>query len=173
MSVAPFICAYCGTSGLKEAGAINRANAKSARLFCNRTCTGLARRVERTDAEKKALKAAYDAKHREQNRERLKAEKAAYFRRTYNPVKAAEVRKARMPYHVEYCRRPEYRKWKAEYDRKHLAQKQYGPFAEAALLISDLEREILSRTTRYDIALANGTLNKKLRRRREYETLCG
>jgi hypothetical protein len=148
---------------------VNRAEKKGANLFCDRACAGLFRRVQRPPEEKKALKAAYDARRREDLRDRLRAEKAAYHKRTYDPAKARNLRKATMPRHVEYCRRPAYRKWKADYDRKHRATKQFGPFAEAAILLGDLESEILSRATRYEIDLANGTLNKKLQRRRDYE----
>ena len=71
--------------------------------------------------------------------------------------------------HAEYVRRPEYRKWKAQYDRQHRARKFYGPFAEAALTLFDLEAEISSRATRTEIYTANGTLNKWTQRRRDYE----
>ena len=74
-----------------------------------------------------------------------------------------------MPYHVEYCRRPDYRKWKQNYDRKYRAAKDFGAFGEAAIILNDLQNEILSRASRYEIDLASGTLNKKLQRRRDYD----
>ena len=78
-----------------------------------------------------------------------------------------------MPKHVEYCRRPEYRASKREYDRKHRAQQDFGPFAEAALILGDLDAEIATRASRYEIYSANGTLNKALRRKREYAKAFG
>ncbi len=41
--------------------------------------------------------------YRRKNRAALKAKKAERHKRTYDPVKAAVVRKKRMPRHVEYC----------------------------------------------------------------------
>ena len=115
------------------------------------------------------MKAAYDARRRAELCDRLKAEKAAYHKRTYDPAKAAEQRKARMPRHVEYCRRPEYRNWKVEYDRKYRAQKDFGDFAEVALVLRDIEAEVGARVTRTEVYRQNGTLNKWIQRRREYE----
>ena len=89
----------------------------------------------------KEAKAAYDREYRRKNRARLKAEKAAYFQRTYDPVKAAKERKKKMPKHVEYCRQPEYKAWKKKYD-KHRRSKKYGEFAEAHQLLVELTKEI-------------------------------
>jgi hypothetical protein len=170
----PFICAHCGKTAYRNTGEINRAIKRSWPLYCNRDCAGLARRCDtRTDAEKRADKAKYDAEYRERNRARLKAQKAAYYQRTRDPERERAYRKATMPRHVEYCRRPEYRKWKAEYDRIYCARKDFGPFAEAALVLRDLENEISSRATRTEIYAANGTLNKWIQRRRDYENLVG
>jgi hypothetical protein len=89
----------------------------------------------------KAQKAAYDRQYRKKNRLRLKAEKAAYFQRTYDPFKAAIERKKKMPKHVEYCRRPQYRAYKHDYDINRRASL-YGPFVEAYKLLKELMREI-------------------------------
>ncbi len=169
MATVAIICAYCGKGAMKEAGGVNRSLRKGASLYCDRTCAGKNRRVFRTVGQKRAEKAAYDAEYREKNRARLKAEKAAWYRRTADREREREYRRANKGRHAEYCRRPEYRKWKAEYDRKYLAQKQYGPFAEVAFILRDLEDEINSRATRTEIYAANGTLNKWIQRRRNYE----
>lgn len=73
-----------------------------------------------------------------------------------------------MPYHVEYCRRPEYKVKKREYDLKYRAERQFGEFAEAFMVLSDIEREINDRATRYEIGRDNGTINKAQLRRRQY-----
>ena len=65
-------------------------------------------------------KRLYDAAYRKKNLAMLKAKKRAYFKRTYDPVKAAIGRKARMARHVAYCRRPEYREWKRAYDKRRM-----------------------------------------------------
>ena len=89
----------------------------------------------------KEAKAEYDRKYRKKNRARIKARKAAYFQSTYDPVKAAKERQKKMPEHVEYCRRPEYKAWKKKYDRKRQLSK-YGEFAEAYNILLLLEKEI-------------------------------
>jgi cell fate (sporulation/competence/biofilm development) regulator YlbF (YheA/YmcA/DUF963 family) len=100
----------------------------------------------------KEAKAAYDREYRRKNRKRLKAQKAAYFRATYDPVKAAKERKKRMPYHIAYCRQPWYRNYKREYDRRRRAS-QFGEFAEAyealKALIKEINRQMPDRFERY------------------------
>ena len=89
----------------------------------------------------KKAKAEYDRKYRKKNRARIKAEKAAYFQRTYDPVNAAKERKKKMPAHVEYCRQPEYKAWKKKYDKKRRSFK-FGDFAEAHAVLLKLIKEI-------------------------------
>jgi len=96
----------------------------------------------RTDEERRALKAEYDREYRRKNRQALKAKKAAYFQRTYDPIKAAVERKKRMPYHVEYCRSPEYRKKKKAYDHSRMHGRYKGEWIEVALILDDLQKEI-------------------------------
>jgi hypothetical protein len=161
-------CTFCGKQSARRAADVNRAAMIGAPLFCNSTCFGLSRRQYKSAEQRKAEKALYDRRYRSENIERITANKAAYFRRTYDPSAAAIERKKRAPQHAEYCRRPEYRAWKAEYDAKRRAEV-YGEYAESYRLILTLERECLSRMSRYEIGLANGTLNKATQRRREYE----
>jgi hypothetical protein len=123
----------------------------------------------KTKAQKMAEKRLYDMAYRDKNRAMLKVKKAAYFKRTYDPVKAAVVRKARMHLHVAYCRQPRYKAWKRVYDRKYRAR-EYGPFADAYRLAIDLNREIKSRSTNYEIRLQNETLNKRQSRARAAQT---
>jgi hypothetical protein len=116
--------------------------------------------------QKKAEKAAYDlARRTGPLRDRILAEKREYHQQTYDSSAAAAYRQARMPYHVEYCRRPAYRKKKRVYDRKYRAA-EYGEFAEAYLLAVDINHEIKERSTRYEIYQENGTAAKTQRRKR-------
>lgn len=179
MSKTSIICARCGAEALKWSGGVNRSIARGAPLYCSRTCSGLARRVNRTRAEKIALKAEYDRQRRALLGEALLAEKReAYQRRLARDlegVRAAQrdLRQRRRQQHVEYCRRPEYRVKKQAYDREHRAVKFYGPFAEAFLVLQDLENEIASRATRTEIYRENGILNKTQTRKRDYEKAVG
>jgi hypothetical protein len=90
---------------------------------------------------KKEKKVAYDREYRKKNRALLKAKKAAYFQKTYDPIKAAKERKKKMPQHVQYCRQPWYKAWKREYDKQRRSSK-FGPFAEAHQALIALQREI-------------------------------
>lgn len=163
-------CCQCGAKLDRVAGHVNRARKLGMKLFCNKRCFGLSRRLERTKAEKVAAKRLYDIEYRRRNRATLRAKKAAYHQATYDPVAAAKHRKTRMPYHVEYCRRPDVKAKKHQYDKRRYHAGTYGPWAEVSMLLQDLDAEIASRMSDYEVRLANGTLNKRLQRRREHES---
>lgn len=167
------VCEHCGKSIERRAGHVNRARKVGAKQYCNKTCFGLANRspIQKTKEQKAAEKRAYDIEYRRKNLAVIKARKRAYFDRTYDPVKAAIERKKIMPRHVEYCRRPEYRAYKKGYDRQYRANKDFGPFADCFLLLTDIDKEVNARMTDYDVRLANGTLNKRQERKREHERL--
>lgn len=162
-----FNCAHCGDQADRPAGHVNRARARGMNIYCSLECSGLGRRSEKTAEQKKEAKRLYDIEYRARDPEGRKALKAAYYQRTKDPVKEASKRKERMPLHVEYCRRPEYRAWKKSYDRKHRATKQYGEFADCFLLVMDIRDECLSRMTDYEIRVEKGTINKALKRKRD------
>lgn len=161
-----FKCAYCKKVGDKPSGEVNRARAAGLNQYCNRRCSGLGRRDGKTKAQRVEEKRLYDIEYRASNLAMLKAKKRDYHRRTYDPAQAAVVRKKRMPLHVEYCRKPAYKAWKREYDRRHRAS-EFGEFAEAYMLTIDLNREIKGRKTNAEIKFENGCTNKSQRRERE------
>jgi len=160
-----FTCAGCGALSWTASGAFNRARKIGAPLYCDRTCAGMGRRNGKTAAQKKEGKRLYDIEYRKQNAARLKGKKRRYHLATYDPEKARIVRKASMPRHVEYCRRPEYRAWKRTYDLDRRAA-EYGPFAEAYKDALTLAREIRARVTDTQVRIENGTINKAQERRR-------
>ena len=162
-----FTCAHCGKTAEKPTGEVNRARKAGLRVFCDRRCSGLGRRKPfKPKAQRVAEKREYDAAYRVKNLAILKAKKRAYHKRTYDPAKERVARNKRMKWHVAYCRRPEYRSWKKGYDRKYRSKRLFGPFAEAAMLAVDLNREIKSRSSNYEIRLQNGTINKRQTRTR-------
>lgn len=173
MALVQVQCAHCDAQIMREAGHVNRSAAKGMKLFCNRVCFGLDRRIEKSKTQKVAEKAEYDRMYREREAEKLKAKKASYYQRTADRDKERAARQRRMPQHVEYCRRPEYKEWKKEYDRKYRAVKFYGPFSEAFLALQDLETEVAERASRYEIYSERGTLCKTQKRKREYEKAVG
>ncbi len=144
-------------------GAINRAIREGKPLYCDRTCAGLARRI--SAGQKKRRKSVYDARRRAERAAEISAEKRAYYQRTRDPEKERERRRANMHRHVEYCRRPEYVEGKAAYDLDRRAA-EYGPYADAYLLLLDLEREIRSRATSYDRRVARGYYTRAAQQRR-------
>lgn len=158
-------CDHCGRSTEKEPGAVNRAKKIGAKLYCGFRCCGLARRKYKTKTQKIEEKRLYDREYRRKNLAVITAKKAAYHKRTYDPAKAAVERKKRMKFHVEYCRRPSYKLWKREYDRRR-RDGMYGAFADAARLTIELNREIKERATNEQIKIQNGTWSKPQQRRR-------
>jgi hypothetical protein len=162
-----FVCAHCGKPGDKLTGEVNRALKSGRNLYCGRECSGLGRRDGKTAEQRKLEKKLYDREYRLRDIEARKAKKRAYHLATYDPDKARVKRKAKMPQHVEYCRQPEYRRWKSGYDRKYRSKKFYGPFAEAAMLAIDLNREIKGRMSNHEIRQQNGTANKSQLRARK------
>jgi hypothetical protein len=162
-------CAHCGKTADKSAGHVNRARERGLNLYCNRRCSGLGRRgPKKTKAQKREEKRLYDIEYRKSS-PTLKARRAAYFRLTYDPVKAAKERKKRMPRHIEYCRQPWYKKWKSEYDARYRA-KEFGAFADAYRLTIELNKEIKRRTTNEDLEASkyqDRRRNKRQSRQRE------
>lgn len=169
MSKSYVACARCGAITLRENGHINRAKKNGNPLYCGKVCAGIGRQTQLTESEKKERKRLYDIEYREKNSEALKVGKAAWFKATYDPKKAAIERKKRMPKHVEYCQRPEYKEYKQNYDREYRAKKEYGEFWQCFLLLLSIETEVAERATPLEIASQNGTLNKRQTRKREYE----
>ena len=165
------ICAYCGESSERKTGDFNKSKKAGWRLYCDQKCSGLGQRKNLTDEQKKKNKRLYDIEYRVKNRKTLKQNARVYFQKTYDPVAAAIVRKKRMPYHVKYCQRPEYKKRKKAYDSVYRAKKGYGEFWESHLGFLDINKEVLAQASRYEIMTAKGTLNKKLKRRRQDDKL--
>lgn len=178
-SVWPVRCAWCERVSFKPMRDVNRAEARGAPLYCNRECAGLGRRKHKTPEQLKLEKAEYDRARRAALGEKLLAEKRAAYHAAVaaNPdlirTKQREHRRKRKSHHAEYCRRPEYKKWKVQYDRQYRAHKDFGPYAEAALILTDIETEINARSTFTERAVAKGTLNKRTQRRRDYEQAIG
>lgn len=166
-------CAWCSKPHGKCVSAVNRAKKIGAPIYCGRRCAGLGRRSGKTKEQKIEEKRLYDISYREKNIEHLTQNKAEWFQRTYDPIKAAKQRKANMGRHVEYCRQPQYRQYKRQYDQVYRAKNDFGPFFESAMLLQQINNEILSRVTRFDIYSQNRTLNKSQKRRREYEKIVG
>ena len=161
-------CANCTGPFEASMSRINRARSVGAPLYCGRMCAGMARRSTLDVSERQAAKAAYDRKYRGLHRGTIQSKKAAYYRDNREVIEAKHkvYRKKHMARHVAYCRQPEYRAYKSEYDRNRRAQLQFGPFAESFLVLQRVEQQLDSQATKYERMLANGTINKAQARRR-------
>lgn len=158
-------CNYksCGAVVQQSQGSINRAIRLGKPIYCDRVCAGLARRVP--PDQKKESKRLYDAQRRTELTSEISVKKAEYYRRTRDPAKERGRRQAGMGRHVEYCRQPEYVAYKTKYDRERRA-KEYGEFADAYLLLLDLEREVRSQASGYERRKARGYYTRSAQQRR-------
>ncbi len=108
----------------------------------------MARRIGRSDKQRRRMKAEYDHQYRARLGEALAAKKREYFQRTYNPEVARVKRKARAFDHAAYCRRyyadPAKKAQKIIYDMLRRS-KEYAEFAESWRLMLELEREVRRR----------------------------
>lgn len=166
-------CDYCGKSAMREVGHVNRARRQGDKLFCDRYHAGLGRRKNKSKEQKAEEKRLYDIIYRA--RPEHKAQRSAEFKRNYNPEKAAIkralIKKERPEIEVkrrEYMALPKYKSLKHKYDRRYLAEKNYGDYAECQLLLMDIDKNIRLQASDYEIRLANGTLNRLTKRKRDY-----
>lgn len=128
-------------------GEYNRAMNAKGNIYCSKYCSGVARKGNKSIEQKKAEKKAYDEKYRREKQSIIKERKKEYFKKTYDPVKAAIDRKKKMPKHVEYCRQPKYKAYKKQYDRTYRAKLIYGEFYEAAIIVNEIDTITDSRET--------------------------
>ena len=70
-----------------------------------------------------------------------------------------------MPLHVEYCRQPAYKARKHEYDKARY-ESEFGNYVEALRLLQELEQEIRSQASAYEIRVANGYYTRNAQKRR-------
>jgi hypothetical protein len=161
-------CSYCGKSFEILTGHYNRAMALGYGVYCSRNHSGLAKRVKRSKKEKKEIKRLYDLEYRVRMADKIKKDKAEYFKRDYadNPKKYERWRRNRKEWHNEYCRHPEYKEWKKAYDREYRAKKNYGPIADIFLVWLDLRNGIDNRFAKKQ----NNIQNKSQKRKRLCQT---
>lgn len=172
-------CAHCGAACRKEAGHVNRARRRGNNIYCDLKCAGLSKRTNVSSAERREEKRLYDIEYRTKNKELIRRKKADYFQSTYDRDKARDARRKRnteKPGQEEkrrkYMKSDKYKRQKSEYDRTYRANKTYGEgWGECFLLLVDVEKECLSRASRYEISKAAGTLCKSQKRKREYARL--
>lgn len=142
-------------------------------IYCNRECAGLGRRTNETEDEKKIHKQWYDlfirASMTDDERNLDAFQNAVYFQMDYiaNPEKYKEIRKKKMPKHIEYCRQPAYKAKKHTYDLERNHKTQYGDFWEASIILLQLEKEIDKRVAKGELKL----ITKSQKRKRKWQRL--
>ena len=119
----------------------------------------------------KIRKAEYDRQYREKNKERRAIQKAEYHKKTYDPIKQREYNQKRMPLHIEYCRRPEYRAKKVDYDRVNRAKRFYGEFYECAIIVEQINNKLIQMADKAELRTVQGTNTKSIKRKRQWRRL--
>lgn len=160
-------CSVCNSNYQKSTGHYNRAMKLGAKLFCSQKCFGINRRIDRTLEEKKLIKKEYDKQYIK--RDYVKVKRHEYFVRDYaaKPEKYRAERQKRMKSHIEYCRKPEYRKKKQEYDKVYHAKYAHGEFWECFLLIKEIQKQYADKEVRQ----INNLHNKSQKRKRQWQQL--
>ena len=160
-------CPYCGGDLHRYIGYINRAKKLGVPIYCSRVCSGLARRVERTDEEKKKIKADYDRKRRKtiDRTEQIKSYNESPKGRAMQKRNSKKFKQS----HLEYCRNPQYREYKKEYDETYRAKKSYGEFWEASIVLKKIDELILPE--KQEAKIQKGTYNKSQKRKRTWNLL--
>lgn len=171
MTFLTVICDYCGESSGKEKGAVNRAIKEDKNIYCNRKCSGLGRRKNKTADQKVSEKCEYDKQYREKNKESLKNKKAAYGKSQAGKATQKRARIKGKAYHAKYIQSERYVEWKKEYDRIYRAKKDYGEFWECQILRLEIDGEVEKTQSNYEVRLENQTLNKSQKRKREHERI--
>lgn len=164
-------CSHCGKDAEKHTGHVNRVLQMGNKLYCDKTCAGLGRRVERTIEEKKRIKSEYDKQRTDRHELWFLLWRAFEFRVDYeeNPEKYKKERQRKYKKHLEYLQTDKYKEWKRKYDIKYLAKKEYGIYWESAILLKELEEHLLK--IRPDgIKFQMGIVNKKQKRQRLWQT---
>lgn len=171
-------CAHCSVEFERCAGHVNRQRrvaGENVPFFCSQACSGARRR--QSIEEKKRKKSEYDRLRREELAEELRVKRKEYHRRTYNPAKAAEKRKDRMGWHVEYCRRyyadPDRKQAKVKYDFRQRNKELDEEWQEAFAVLLELEREVRRLIpNRYERMKARGYYDNPLRQAQARKRQC-
>lgn len=160
-------CPHCGNDLNRKQGYVNRAKKLGVPIYCSKKCSGLARRIERTDEEKKKIKSDYDKARRDGPlKYRILEEKRQYAKTPTGRAvqKRQREKEYRKKYQAEFIKKPEYVKWKHDYDQQYHAKNKYGEFWEAALVLRKIEEIVLPE--KEQIRIQNGISNKSQKRKR-------
>lgn len=155
------ICPHCKKEVDLPTGQVNRSNKKKSPIYCGRVCSGLARRLNKSEEQKKNEKAEYDKKYREERKEIIRIKKQEYNKTPAGRATQKRNRDKLKDYHKQYCRQPEYCAKKKVYDQEHRAKKQFGEFWESGILLKELENNI----DRHEANMSNNTFNKSQKRK--------
>ena len=173
ISMSTATCTQCGKSFERRTAELKRCRQLDGHtiVFCSKACCGLNRRT--TAEAKKANKKQYDkARRGGPLREQIKQAKAEYFQKRYADPEyreaQRELRKKRMPKHLEYCRSEKYKAYKQEYDANRWAS-QFGEFADAYKMLRELKSTIDQMQSGYDRRLENKLAAKTSQRKRNHE----
>lgn len=159
-------CHHCGKVVEISLGQYNYRVVKNGlNVYCNKQCSYLGRRSWKNlpEEQRKLIKYFYDSFIYLADPERFKRESHDWFKKDYakNPEKYRQQRIKRRKEHAEYCRQPEYKKWKQKYDQRYRAKKLYGKFWESAIALRELGNIVDNRQAKADQKSINKTQNRK------------
>ncbi len=166
------VCCYCHKEFTVKENNVGQRK-KSIRLglpiYCGRECAGLGRRTKETPEEMKVYKQWYDlfirASMTDDERDLSRLQAAVLFHLDYaaKPEKYRQERQRKMPAHVEYCRQPEYKKYKKSYDESYRAKKNFGGYWECAIILKNIDNEIDYRESKRQNKIYNKSTSKRKR----------
>ena len=109
----------------------------------------------------KEEKRLYDIEYRRKNKKLIAEKKQIYCETVAGRVCQKKSREKRKGNHLEYCRQPEYRKYKSKFDKVYLAKKKYGEFWECMLIVNEIHKKILKLVPdKYDRCKMRGQIER-------------
>lgn len=161
-------CAYCSKDKELFTSQYNRALSRGNKIYCNKKCSGLGRRDNRSIEEKKKEKAIYDKEYRIRTNKSKKQLEKYHKELKENPEKIRAIQKKHREsqklsgYRKKYISSERYKKYKHEYDVKRQAKKSVpDEFVESLFLLRELEAALRNSNIRDETTIRNKCQKRK------------
>jgi len=157
-------CFYCGKRFYRNPAHIKRYGCKLS--FCSQKHFGLSYRTGKSKKQLKEEKQLYDVEYRRINKKHIKATHKTYNESPNGRAMQKRNRDKFKNYHLEYCRTPEYRRWKKASDEIYRAKKFFGEWWECMILVKKIKSEVCRLVPEpYERAKMRGTIAKMMRKK--------
>lgn len=118
-----------------------------------------------TTLSKKEKKRLYDLEYRRKNKEKIKDKKKAYYQTESGKAASKRNRDKMKKYHAEYCRTPEYRLKKHEYDSVNWYVRKYGEYWECMQIVEKIEKKVIQLVPdKYERSKMRGVVDRQIKR---------